>query len=81
MPDKQINVGDCSSGKIAKRLLLIHSIGGFRNEDDMVTAQHYAMGSVNFAIEIIKKVVGSDEEKITLLESMLEELPKFKPKK
>ncbi len=72
---KELNERSC-----AWFLIEQNTIGNLRDEVDLQNAQYHSLQSVNFAIDIMKNIEGTVEEKIEFLLKTKEEIPKFKGK-
>lgn len=57
-----------------------HTIGGLRDESDLINAQHHALVTIEFTLDIMKNIEGTIEEKIDFLLKTKEEIPKFNVK-
>lgn len=72
----------CNERQAGLFLIEQHTIGRhLRDESDLINAQHHANETVSFAIDILKNIKGTNDEKISFLLKTQEEIPKFKAKK
>lgn len=71
------NIKEYGAPNCALFLIEQHTIGALRDESDLKNAQYNALETVIFAIDLLKNIEGTTEQKIEFLLKTKEEIPKF----
>jgi hypothetical protein len=73
-----IDINTVQQGRLSQFLIEEHSIGGIRDEHDLLVIKKHVTTSLNIMIDILDSFDGTSEEKVAFLKEELKEVDKFK---
>lgn len=71
------NISEYNETSIAKQIIDLHVIGSLRDEADLDNAKYHANTTIGVIENLFKEIEGSVEDKLSFIEKVKNEIPKF----